>query len=34
MDLFYLIPVFGVIALLYTFFQSNWVSKQNAGNEK
>ncbi|WP_284464794.1 sodium-translocating pyrophosphatase [Chryseobacterium sp.] len=34
MDLFYLIPVFGVIALLYTFFQSNWVNKQNAGNEK
>lgn len=34
MDLFYLIPVFGVIALLYTFIQSNWVSRQNAGNEK
>ncbi|MDQ0064937.1 sodium-translocating pyrophosphatase [Chryseobacterium lathyri] len=34
MDLFYLIPVFGVVALLYTFLQSNWVSKQNAGNEK
>ncbi|AZA76353.1 sodium-translocating pyrophosphatase [Chryseobacterium sp. G0186] len=34
MDLFYLIPGFGVLALLYTFFQSNWVSKQNAGNEK
>lgn len=34
MNLFYLIPVFGVIALLYTFLQSNWVSKQNAGNEK
>lgn len=34
MDLFYLIPVFGVIALVYTFLQSNWVSKQNAGNEK
>ncbi|WBV57262.1 sodium-translocating pyrophosphatase [Chryseobacterium daecheongense] len=34
MDLFYLIPVFGVIALLYTFIQSNWVQKQNAGNEK
>ena len=34
MDLFYLIPVFGVIALLYTFIQSNWVNKQNAGNEK
>ncbi|SFN38119.1 K(+)-stimulated pyrophosphate-energized sodium pump [Chryseobacterium oleae] len=34
MDLFYLVPVFGVVALLYTFLQSNWVSKQNAGNEK
>ncbi|MCJ7935879.1 MAG: sodium-translocating pyrophosphatase [Chryseobacterium sp.] len=34
MDLFYLIPVFGVIALLYTYIQSNWVSRQNAGNEK
>jgi len=34
MDLFVLVPIFGVIALLYTFFQSNWVSKQNAGNEK
>jgi K(+)-stimulated pyrophosphate-energized sodium pump len=34
MDLFLLVPIFGVIALLYTFFQSSWVSKQNAGNEK
>ena len=34
MDLFMLVPIFGVVALLYTFFQSNWVSKQNAGNEK
>lgn len=34
MDLFVLVPIFGVIALLYTFLQSNWVSKQNAGNEK
>lgn len=29
-----LVPIFGVIALLYTFLQSNWVNKQNAGNEK
>lgn len=29
-----LVPIFGVLALLYTFLQSNWVSKQNAGNEK
>ncbi|MBD3905115.1 sodium-translocating pyrophosphatase [Chryseobacterium sp. Ch-15] len=34
MDLFVLVPVFGVIALIYTFVQSNWVSRQNAGNEK
>ena len=34
MDLFFLIPIFGIIALLYTFLKSNWVSKQNAGNEK
>lgn len=32
--LFYLVPVFGVIALLYTFIQSAWVSKQPAGNER
>ncbi|AYZ35965.1 sodium-translocating pyrophosphatase [Chryseobacterium indologenes] len=34
MDLFVLVPIFGVIALLYTFLQSNWVNKQNSGNEK
>lgn len=34
MDLFMLVPIFGVIALIYTYLQSNWVSKQNAGNEK
>ena len=34
MDLFVLVPIFGVVALVYTFLQSNWVSKQNAGNEK
>ncbi|WP_312343250.1 sodium-translocating pyrophosphatase [Chryseobacterium binzhouense] len=34
MSLFMLVPIFGVIALLYTFLQSNWVSRQNAGNEK
>ncbi|WP_333597675.1 sodium-translocating pyrophosphatase [Chryseobacterium flavum] len=34
MNLFVLVPIFGVVALLYTFLQSNWVSKQNAGNEK
>lgn len=34
MDLFFLIPIFGLIALVYTFVQSSWVSKQDAGNEK
>ena len=32
--LFYLVPVFGVIALLYTFVKSAWVSKQDAGNDR
>ncbi|MFN3272599.1 MAG: sodium-translocating pyrophosphatase [Cloacibacterium caeni] len=32
--LFYLVPFFGVIALLYTFVQSSWVSKQPAGNDR
>ena len=32
--LFYLVPLFGVIALIYTFIQSSWVSKQNAGNDR
>ncbi|WP_228451060.1 sodium-translocating pyrophosphatase [Marnyiella aurantia] len=34
MDLFYLVPIFGIIALIYTFVQSAWVSKQDAGNER
>lgn len=34
MNLFLLVPIFGIVALLYTFIQSNWVSRQNAGNEK
>ncbi|MCR9286038.1 MAG: sodium-translocating pyrophosphatase [Bacteroidetes bacterium] len=29
-----LIPAFGVIALLYTFWKSSWVSKQDVGSEK
>jgi len=32
--LFLLVPIFGVSALLYTYLQSNWVSKQDSGNEK
>lgn len=35
MDLiFHIIPAFGVLALIYTYFKSNWISKQDAGNEK
>ena len=34
MNLFILVPIFGIIALIYTFIQSNWVSKQNAGNDR
>ncbi|WP_027379448.1 sodium-translocating pyrophosphatase [Chryseobacterium daeguense] len=34
MDLFVLVPIFGIVALLYTFLQSNWVSKQDAGDDK
>lgn len=30
----YLIPAMGVLALLYTFWKSAWVSKQEVGNEK
>lgn len=33
-SIIYLIPVAGVIALLYTFFKSSWVSKQEIGTEK
>ena len=35
MDLiFYIIPAFGVLALLYTVWKSRWISKQDPGNEK
>ena len=30
----YLIPVSGVLALLYTFFKSSWVNKQDTGTKK
>jgi K(+)-stimulated pyrophosphate-energized sodium pump len=30
----YLVPVAGVIALLYTFFKSSWVNKQDTGTKK
>lgn len=34
MGLFILVPIFGIIALVYTFVQSSWVNKQPAGNER
>ncbi len=30
----YIIPVLGVVALLYTFWKSSWVSKQEVGTER
>lgn len=32
--LIYLVPVMGVIGLLYTFVKFNWVSRQDPGNER
>src|SRR5688572_2351086 len=32
--LIYLAPVMGIIGLLYTFIKFNWVSKQDAGNDR
>ncbi len=32
--LFYLVPLFGVIALIYTFIQSAWVTKQSTGTDR
>src|SRR3954471_23190416 len=32
--LFYLVPLMGIIGLLYTFFKFKWVSKQDAGNDR
>lgn len=33
-NLIYVIPVFGLLALLYTFWKSGWVSKQDVGTDK
>ena len=33
-SIIYILPLFGVIALLFTFWKSSWVSKQEVGNEK
>jgi len=32
--LMFIVPVFGVLALLYTFWKSSWVSKQEVGGDK
>ncbi len=32
--LLYLIPAFGLVALLYTYIKATWVSKQDPGNER
>jgi K(+)-stimulated pyrophosphate-energized sodium pump len=34
MSIVYVIPLFGLIALLFTAIQSAWVTRQDAGNEK
>ena len=34
MNLFFLVPCFGILALLYTFVKSAWVTKQDAGNDR
>jgi len=33
-SLILLIPIFGILALLFTFWKSSWVTKQEVGNEK
>ena len=32
--IFYIIPLFGVLALVYTFWKSSWISRQDSGTEK
>ncbi|RYD52310.1 MAG: sodium-translocating pyrophosphatase [Sphingobacteriales bacterium] len=34
MNLFLLVPVFGIVALLFTWLRGNWVSAQAAGNDR
>ncbi|HNA91810.1 MAG TPA: sodium/proton-translocating pyrophosphatase, partial [Chitinophagaceae bacterium] len=33
-NLIYAVPALGLVGLLYTFIKFNWVSKQDAGNDK
>jgi K(+)-stimulated pyrophosphate-energized sodium pump len=32
--LFYAVPAMGIVGLLYTLLKFNWVSKQDAGNDR
>lgn len=34
MEMFYLVPAFGLLALLFTMIKSSWVSKQDAGTDR
>ncbi|MDQ3394643.1 MAG: sodium-translocating pyrophosphatase [Bacteroidota bacterium] len=33
-NIFYLVPILGVVSLIYTFIRSAWVTKQDAGDDK
>ncbi|MBU0474269.1 MAG: sodium-translocating pyrophosphatase [Bacteroidetes bacterium] len=33
-NIIYIIPIFGLIALIYSFIKSRWISKQSTGTEK
>jgi K(+)-stimulated pyrophosphate-energized sodium pump len=33
-NLFYVVPILGIIGLLYTFIQFSWVSRQDAGSDR
>ena len=33
-NLVYVVPAFGVVALIFTFIKARWVTKQDAGDEK
>lgn len=33
-NLFYLVPAFGLLALLFAFWKTTWINKQDAGTEK
>ena len=33
-NIIYIIPIFGLIALFYSFMKSRWITKQSSGTEK